>query len=611
LLRQEKKLDDAAIRAIIMDSRSFGDFRRAGMQSFLKIATPGYKGPAARTVQRNLKNLYDEKKKALKEQLKKIQYVSITADTWRSGRKRHYLCVTAYFVSSSYEQHGTILSFRQFYGRSFAKRLRRHIRTVLGMYGLEHGKVYVTTTDNGSDMRKATQYMDIFGIRLHCVAHGLNLVVQKSLNLWPRTNSMASGTSHTSSTTNKDPNEDEHTSSDESSDGESTIDRQSNHGSSGQDSADEETDGVGDLDSADDCSDSDNENTVVLDVQDVGILMVKCRKLMNTIRKSSILSDASLNLARDSVSVELVPDMKIRWNSTYRMIQRLLLHQNILGVFYDSLDTIDGVTAKQRKKLIEAKLTSLDWNILLAIRRVLERFNDATEILSGKSYPTLSLAYPVIYSLKNYLNDRAGDAIENAVKEIMLEKFNDYILPVPDSKHADILVSAAFLDPLVHDMLPPEHKLRAEKVLLNEVKKYQKMTLNNQNASPSVPVSSATSQSGSSKSSTMLKKFLTKCGVASTTDSTDQCRTLTIQQEIARMASLPKDNQDFSVFWQTHENTMPLLATQARKYLAVSATSVPSESAFSISNYILRKNRLSLTSKNLKYCMFLKDKLDC
>jgi hypothetical protein len=76
------------------------------------------------------------------------------------------------------------------------------------------------------------------------------------------------------------------------------------------------------------------------------------------------------------------------------------------------------------------------------------------------------------------------------------------------------------------------------------------------------------------------------------------------------MASLPKNDQDFCAFWQKHETTMPLLALQARKYLAISTTSVPSESAFPISNYVLRKNRFSLTSKNLKYCMFLKDKLD-
>ena len=107
----------------------------------------------------------------------------------------------------------------------------------------------------------------------------------------------------------------------------------------------------------------------------------------------------------------------------------------------------------------------------------------------------------------------------------------------------------------------------------------------------------------------MLKKFLIKCGVNSTVDFNDSSKTLTIQQELARMSSVPKENQEFSTFWQQHHTTMPLLAYQAKKYLAISSTGVPSESAFSVSNYVLRKNRLSLTSKNLKYCMFLKDKL--
>jgi hypothetical protein len=225
----------------------------------------------------------------------------------------------------------------------------------------------------------------------------------------------------------------------------------------------------GDLDSADDSSESDDENVVALDVQKIGVLMAKCRKLINTIRKSRILNDALLNLARDSVSIELVPDMKIRWNSTYQMIQRVLLYQHVLAAFYDGLDTLDGVTLKQRKKLVNVKLTSLDWNTLLAIRRVLEQFNDATEIFSGKSYPTLSLGYPVIYSLYKYLNDRAGEATENAVKEMIVEKFSDYVVPVPETKQADVLLSPAFLDPLVHDMLSSQHKSKAEKILLNDV----------------------------------------------------------------------------------------------------------------------------------------------
>ena len=156
----------------------------------------------------------------------------------------------------------------------------------------------------------------------------------------------------------------------------------------------------------------------------------------------------------------------------------------------------------------------------------------------------------------------------------------------------------------------PEHKSKAEKFLLNEVKKYQKTNSIIQGVSQSGLASSATPQSSAlSKSSMMLKKFLTKCGVNSITDADDQSCALTAQQEIARMISLSKKDHDFSTFWQKHESDIPLLAVQARKYLSVSATSVPSESAFSISNYVLRKNRMSLTSKNLKYCMFLKDKL--
>ena len=39
--KKRRQLDEAAIRSIIMDARPFGDYRRAGMQSFLQVAVPG------------------------------------------------------------------------------------------------------------------------------------------------------------------------------------------------------------------------------------------------------------------------------------------------------------------------------------------------------------------------------------------------------------------------------------------------------------------------------------------------------------------------------------------------------------------------------------------
>ncbi len=47
-------------------------------------------------------------------------------------------------------------------------------------------KVVAIVSDNGSDMRLATQHPEIFGIRLYCFAHGLNLTVTNGLQLWKK-----------------------------------------------------------------------------------------------------------------------------------------------------------------------------------------------------------------------------------------------------------------------------------------------------------------------------------------------------------------------------------------------------------------------------------------
>jgi len=112
------------------------------------------------------------------------------------------------------------------------------------------------------------------------------------------------------------------------------------------------------------------------------------------------------------------------------------------------------------------------------------------------------------------------------------------------------------------------------------------------------------------KGGSKIKKLFNKCGISCCTTNTGAKNTLTIHQELAKLASIPKDDYDYATFWQEHGSSMPNLAILARKYLAISATSVPSESAFSVSNYVLRKNRLALTSRNVKYTMFLKDKLN-
>ena len=83
-----------------------------------------------------------------------------------------------------------------------------------------------------------------------------------------------------------------------------------------------------------------------------------------------------------------------------------------------------------------------------------------------------------------------------------------------------------------------------------------------------------------------------------------------INQELLKYDSIEStDNDTLGTFWKRNSITLPILSDMVRQYGCIPATSVPSESSFSIAGYLVRKTRTSLTSKNLKYSMFLKDKL--
>ncbi|CAF4330130.1 unnamed protein product, partial [Rotaria sp. Silwood2] len=67
---RKSKLDEAAIRCIIVDRRPFGDFRKHSMRDFLAAIVPCCSGPHERAVQRKIKKLYANKLLEHREKLK-------------------------------------------------------------------------------------------------------------------------------------------------------------------------------------------------------------------------------------------------------------------------------------------------------------------------------------------------------------------------------------------------------------------------------------------------------------------------------------------------------------------------------------------------------------
>ena len=84
-----------------------------------------------------------------------------------------------------------------------------------------------------------------------------------------------------------------------------------------------------------------------------------------------------------------------------------------------------------------------------------------------------------------------------------------------------------------------------------------------------------------------------------------------IVSELTEYRTLAQKSSPISAmdFWREHGNKLPILLTMARRYLSTPGTSVASESAFSVSAYVARKERARLSAENLSYTVFLKDKL--
>ena len=80
------------------------------------------------------------------------------------------------------------------------------------------------------------------------------------------------------------------------------------------------------------------------------------------------------------------------------------------------------------------------------------------------------------------------------------------------------------------------------------------------------------------------------------------------QNEIELYLKAPQAmrKQDVLLWWKVHETEYPHLATMARDYLAVSATSVPVERIFSEGADLISAKRCRLGTDTIRACMCLR-----
>ena len=156
-------------------------------------------------------------------------------------------------------------------------------------------------------------------------------------------------------------------------------------------------------------------------------LMKKIRKLINMIKKSSILTMFVVQECQlQNIKRGLSRDLRTRWNSSYSMIDALIHLRGVIEKLFSAKHWLN-LRTEQIDTLTELEISSTEWNYLTELHNILQGFFHATKTMSGRTYPSIGSAYFILTKLKIYLTDDKSDsALVKRLKNSLAAKIVSY-----------------------------------------------------------------------------------------------------------------------------------------------------------------------------------------
>ncbi|XP_077094330.1 E3 SUMO-protein ligase ZBED1-like [Siphateles boraxobius] len=349
-----------------------------------------------------------------------------------------------------------------------------------------------------------------------------------------------------------------------------------------------------------------------LAVNQVSRLLGKIRKIVTFFHRSTTAAYVleRKQLALDLPKHSLIHDVSTRWNSSYEMVERYLEQQVAI---YSAL-TDNSVKNKQDG----SRLSDQEVSFAESVVRIMKPLKTITTILSTETTPSVSMILPLKTMIMKSMEQNDDDApivreMKNAIRENLQIRYID-----PDLQ--DFFNKCTALDPRFKSLphLDPAHHQNVFDAFIAEVmSRTEQIETETTQDRPStsqatsfaeMPESETSSSPPPPKKSAMAEVF-GSLFATSQMDHTDLKQKVKeeVHAYIAKEStSLESDPLDW---WRSNETIFPNLAKLAKCYLAVPATSVPSERVFSKAGDIVIATRSTLTSESVDILVFLKKNL--
>ncbi len=361
--------------------------------------------------------------------------------------------------------------------------------------------------------------------------------------------------------------------------------------------------------------------------------------------------DSNYKIYKDQpLPKKTLQDVETRWWSTFRSLRRLRFLKKAIRALIAS----EEVSCKD--------LTDDEWKILHQVEITLEPMAEFQRILEGESYVTGSLVPVAVYQIRKSYQQVIECADTEAtvvdLTKLLLDDFDKRYVPADASgkvkyyqtdeigagnRHVGIhqfFFIAALIDPRIAPLLRTlmtandytELKDDVAELMIAKMKASKPNGNNHATETPATPTSAATSTPTTSqakrarKMGAMFHGLDTRAqNVANVArddadDNSDEDLRRICKEELERYllnankgcCPLETENNTFNdpmIWWKANEGKYAYVAVLAKKYLAIPATSAPSERIWSRASRILSLRRARLNDDIVSRIMYTKENL--
>ncbi|GBC00393.1 hypothetical protein RclHR1_03840015 [Rhizophagus clarus] len=289
------------------------------------------------------------------------------------------------------------------------------------------------------------------------------------------------------------------------------------------------------------------------------------------------------NLEENDHYLRIISDVPTRWNSSYLSWIRLLKIQNLIDIMASSLSVNSNPQVrKDGKRLKEINLVDEEWEALRRLTNILKKFAEATDLLGGSTYTTISFMHQALQIIKRDICTTSTNESVNIDPTTLDTVFDE------DVEYADS----------PEDEIDTRHP-KGRKIYIETSQGCKDLEKNVKNAlsiyKNYLDEDDDYNNEGDDQYNNSL---LASMFMQNTKESDEVTDYLAIPQ--IRFNDCPLE------WWKMSEKGFPILSILAKVYLCIPATSTPSERLFSNASNLMTVKRTQLSNSTFEHLLFLK-----